>query len=246
MKQNNTLALFLALILFVSACSSLPQTDSPTREMPTDSPWSKNGIVYEKPVWKMVQGEFGIDVESTVKNNNNIPTEVIFSYELYGPNGNLISTCSTSNDTSSILDGDMSIVSSNGTATMQCTHKIYAPVNASNIDSYDWKYGVIVLPLDENSPDDIEVLETGFEKTDEILELVRYTVYARIHSESDQQVTTRFYVLDDQGMQFIGCETDNELRAETAVQVECDVAYNMEKINQSPASLIVDVIEWEQ
>jgi hypothetical protein len=214
--------------------------------MPTDSPWSKNGIVYEKPVWKMVKGEFGIDVVSTLRNHNNQPTEVIFSYELYGPNGNLISTCSTTTDRSSILDGDNSIVSSNGTATMQCTHKIYAPVNTSDVDSYDWKYGVIVIPLDETRPNDIEVQETGFEKIEEVVGLVRYSVHASIQSRSNQQVTTRFYVLDDQGVQFIGCEVENELKAETAILVECEVAYNTDKIKQSPASLIVDVIASEQ
>ena len=246
MKLNNTLSLFLALILFVSACSAVPQANSPTREMPTDSPWSKNGIVYEKPVWKMVKGEFGVDVVSTVRNNNNQPTEVIFHYELYGPNGNLISTCSNTTDRSSILDGDNSIVSSNGTATMQCAHKIYAPVNASDTDSYNWKHGVIVIPLDEIAATDISVLETGFDKTEEYAGIVSYIVHARIQSGSDKQVTTRFYVLDNEGVQFIGCETDSELRNDAAVRVECRVTYNTDKINQAPASLIVDVIEWEQ
>lgn len=194
----------------------------------------------------MVKGEFGIDVVSTVRNNNNQPTEVIFHYELYGPNGNLISTCSNTADRSSILDGDNSIVSRNGTATIQCTHKVYAPVNASDTDSYDWKYGVIVTPLDEITPTDVKVLETGFDKVEEYAGIVSYTVHARIQSRSDKQVTIRFYVLDNQGVQFIGCETDNELKTDTVVQAECNVTYNTDKINQAPASLIVDVIEREQ
>jgi len=250
MKPNKSLSLFLFLILFVSACNVIQQVNPSIRELPTDSPWSKNGIVFEKPIWKIVKGEHddlnSIHVEVSVKNNNNEPTDVSFYFELWSSGGNVLATCSTSSDMGSSSIGANNVVSSNGTAIMQCTHTIYTSINEADLNSYSLRYGVIANPLDEIKPSDVEVLETGFEKTGEDVNSIRYTVYARIQSRSDQDVTTRFYILDNQGVQFMGCEADSKLKSESVIRVECEVAYSTNMISQSPSSLIVDVLESEQ
>jgi hypothetical protein len=253
MKQNKKLSLFLVLTLFASACNVTQQTNPTIRELPTDSPWSRNGIVFEKPIWKIIKGEGddrnSIHVEVPVKNNNDKPTDVSFYFELWSSHdnsGNVLATCSTSSDNGSSSIGANNTVSSNGTAIMQCTHMIYATINEADFSSYSLRHGVIADPLDENRPSDVEVSETGFEKTEQDVNSVRYTVYTRIQSRSDQDATIRFYILDNQGVQFMGCETDGELKSKSEVHVKCEVTYRTDMINQSPASLIVDVIEWEQ
>src|SRR6266498_486620 len=217
MKLNKKLSLFLVLTIFASACNIAQQTNPTIRESPTDSPWSKNGVVFEKPIWKIIKGENDnlnlIHVEVPVKNNNNAPTEVSFYFELWSSHdnsGNVLATCSTSSDNGSSSIGANNTISSNGTAIMQCTHTIYVPINEADFSSYALRHGVIADPLEETRPTGVEVLETGFEKTEEDVSSVRYTLYAKIQSKSDRDFTTRFYVLDDQGIQFMGCETDNE------------------------------------
>ena len=251
MKLNKILPLFLVLVLIVAACNVIQQTTPTISELPTDSPWSRNGIVFEKPVWKIVKGEHDglnlIHVEVPVKNNNNTPADVSFHFELWSSHdnsGNVLATCSTSTDNGSGSIGANNTVSSNGAAIMQCTHTIYMPINEADFSSYALRYGVIADPLEETRPSDVEVLETGFEKTGQDVSNVTYTLYAKIQSKSDRDFTTRFYILDDQGVQFMGCETDNELNTEIVVRVECELAYNTDMIDQSPASLIVDVIDW--
>ena len=250
MKPNKSLSLFLFPILFVSACNGIQQANPTIRELPTDSQWSKNGIIFEKPIWKIIKDDndslSSIHVEVSVKNNNNEPIDVSFDFELWSSGGNVLATCSTSSDIGVSSIGANNIVSSNGTAIMQCTHTIYMSINEADLSSYSLRYGVITNPLDEVKPSDVEVLETGFEKTSEGVNSVRYTVYARIKSKSIQDVTTRFYVLDNQGVQFMGCETDIKLKSESVVRVECEVAYSTNMINQSPASVIVDILESEQ
>jgi hypothetical protein len=255
MKLNKKLSLFLVSILFVSACTEIQQPSPTTRQLPIDYPVSKNGIVYEKPVWITGQGESGglysFDMEVNVKNNNNKPTEVIFDFELYSPDSHPFSIggCSNTVNIFPIWTGSNYIISSNGTAKLRCSHVLSTPIKEAQFSSYHWSQGVIVTPLDENGPEDVEVLETGFEKTGVDIRVVTYRVYARIQSKSDEDVVTRFYVLDNQEVQFISCDTEDELKAGTAVRVECDIAYNIDKINQSPASVIVDVItldSWEK
>lgn len=243
--------LFLVLILFASACNGIHQTNPTLRELPTDSPWSKNGIDYEQPVWEIVKSEHDglnvIHVAVPVKNNNSTPTEVGFSFELWSSHdnsGNVLATCSTNADMGPNSVGANYVVSSNSKAIMQCINTIYVPIDDADFSSYGLRHGVIVTPLDENTPNGVDVLDTGFEKTGEDVNNVRYTLYARVQSTSDRDFTTRFYVLDEQGVQFMGCETDNELHSETEVRVECEVAYNTQIIDRSPASLIVDVIDW--
>lgn len=250
--KKKKFSLFLALILFVSACNVIQPTNLNTRETPTESPWSRDGVVYEKPVWEILRGEGdhrnSIHVEVPVKNNNDKPTDVIFSFELWSSHdnsGNVLATCSPSDDMSSSI-GTHYTISSNGTAIIQCTHTIYVPINEADFSLYALRYGVIVEPLDENRPIDVEVLETGFEKTEQYVSSVAYTLYAKLQSKFKHQITTRFYVLDDKGVQFMGCETDSELISGTTALVECEMDYRTNMIKQSPASLIVDVIEWEQ
>ena len=253
MKLNKKLSLFIVLMLFLSACNPIQETNPSITALPIDSPWSRNGVVFEKPIWKIIKGENNstnsIHVEVPVKNNNNVPTDVSFYFELWSSqdnSGNVLATCSTSSDSGSNSVGANNTVSSNGKAIMQCTHTIYEAINEADFSSYSLRYGVIADPLEENRPDGIEVLETGFEKTGEDVSTIRYTLYVKIQSKFDQEFTTRFYVLDDQGLQFMGCETDTELKTETTARIECELEYRIDMIKRLPASLIVDVIKWEQ
>lgn len=253
MKLNKQLSPLLVLILFLSACNPIQETNPNITELPTDSPWSKNGVVFEKPIWKIIKGENAnsnsIHVEVPVKNNNNTPTDVSFYFELWNSrdnSGNVLATCSTSSDSGSSSIGTNNVVSVNGTAIMRCTRTIYKSIDESDLSSYYLRYGVIANPLEEIKPSDVEVLETGFEKLDENINSISYMVYARIQSRSEKDVTILFYVLDNQGVQFIGCETDSKLKPESEIRVECEVAYNTNMISQSPSLVIVDVLESEQ
>lgn len=252
MKQSKRFLLFLVSILLISACNATQQLSPTIRESPTDSPWSKNGIVYEKPVWKIVKGEQdsldSLEVEVVVKNNNNSPAQFILHFELWSSNsndGDVLATCGPSNDTGSGSITVNNVISSNGTAIIRCATPIYKKINEADFSSYSFRYGVIVTPFDESRPNEVEVLETGYEKTSNDVGRVRYIVYARIQSTSDQHVVIRFYVLDDQGVQFTGCETDSELETAIAFHASCEVGYSTNQINQLPASLIVDVISWD-